>query len=107
MTRGHSIAFGLMILVLVGCQQGTSTAPSTNPDKPSAERRLTVVVKGDQTVTQDKTDEILVTVDRHNANGPVDVEFQKLPSGVELVTKDMTIPADKSTLTATIKASPT
>ncbi len=106
MRRRHSTALGLMILVAVGCHQGTSTAPSTDPNQPRAERRLAVTVAGQQTVTQDRTDEILVTAVRQNVGGPVDVELRNLPTGVEVVTKDMTIPADKLALTVTIKAAP-
>jgi hypothetical protein len=107
MRRGRSTALGLMILMVVGCHQGTSTAPSTDPNRPGAERRLAVTIASHQTVVQDRTDEILVTAVRQNASGPVDVELRSLPSGVEVVTKDMTIPADKATVTVTIMASPT
>ena len=107
MRRGYLIAIGLMFLAAVGCNMATSTAPSTNPNKPNAERKLTMTVASQQKVTQDRTDEILVTILRSKFEGPVSVEFRNLPPGVEMVTKDMTIPADKSTLTATIKATPT
>jgi len=98
---------GLMILATVGCHQGTSTAPSTDPSRPRAERRLAVTIASQQTVTQDRTDEILVTAVRQNVGGPADVELRNLPAGVEVVTKDLTIPADKATLVVTIKAAPT
>jgi hypothetical protein len=107
MSRSHSIALGLMILAAAGCHQGTSTAPGTDPSHLRAERRLAVTIASQQAVTQDRTDEVLVTVARQNVGGPVDVELRNLPSGVEVVTKDMTIPADKLTLTVTIKAAPT
>jgi hypothetical protein len=98
MRRGRSTALGLVILVALGGHQGTATAPSTDPSRPRAEWRLAV--------TQDRADEILVTAVRQNIGGPVDVELRNLPAGVEVVTKDMTIPADKVTLTVTIKAAP-
>jgi hypothetical protein len=97
----------------VGCNEGTSTAPptsrSTNPTNASADdaaRKLTVSVRGNQVITQDLTDEITVMIDRDNFSAPVDVKFDNLPKGVSVITKEMTIPADKDSLTVTLKAGP-
>jgi ABC-type Fe3+-hydroxamate transport system substrate-binding protein len=94
-------------LLAAGCQQGSSTAPSTNPNRPGDTRKLTVTSPGDQTVTQDRTDEMTISINRDNFSGPVAIELRNLPAGVELVTKDLTIPADKSSITVTIRANPT
>ncbi|MCI0704407.1 MAG: hypothetical protein L0241_25395 [Planctomycetia bacterium] len=106
MKRVSVILFGLVALSL-GCEKGTSTAPSTDPTRPKSERRLSVTSPGEQTVTQDKTDEMTISINRDNITGPVDIELKNLPPGVELVTQDMTIPAEKSSTVVTIKASPT
>lgn len=107
MRRFMTIAGGLLVVAAIGCQQGTSTDPSTDPSRPRSERRLTVTSPGIQTVTTDRTDEMTIAINRDNFTGPVDIEVRNLPSGVDLVTKDMTIPADKGSLTVTIKAAPT
>jgi hypothetical protein len=105
MVRRHSILLGLVILT-IGCEQGNSTAPSTDPTRPGAVRRLTVVVAGHQTIRQDKTEEMAVTIVRENIKGVVDIEFRNLPPGVEVATKEMFIAVDKSTMTVTLRAVP-
>ena len=101
------IACGL--LAAIGCQQGTSTAPATSTGtgrSESAVRKLTVTVRDYQSVTQDRTGEVSVLVNRSHFSGPVEVSLRNLPTGVTLETKDRTVPADKNTLTLTIKAAP-
>ena len=100
------VILGLTVLTAVGCEKGTSTAPSTDPSRPRAERRLTVTSPGEQNVTQDKTDEMTISINRDNFTGPVEIELKNLPTGVEVVTKDMTIPTDKGSAVATVKAAP-
>jgi hypothetical protein len=95
---------GLVFVALAGCDKGRSTAPGTDPSRPGAERRLTVTSPGSQTVTQDRTDEMTVSINRDRFEGPVDVRLAELPKGVEVVTTDLTIPADKSSLKVTVKA---
>jgi len=107
MKRVSIVLFGVAILTSVGCEKGKSTAPGTNPDRPRAERRLTVTSPGEQNVTQYKTDEMTVSINRDNFTGPVDIELRNLPAGVEVVTKDATVPTDKGSLVVTIKAGPT
>ena len=93
----------------IGCKKGTSTAPgtgrtnSTNRSADDTARKLTVSVRG---ITQDLTDEITVMIDRDNFSAPVDIRFDNLPKGVSVVTKEMTIPADKDSMTVTLKAAP-
>ncbi|WP_020471055.1 hypothetical protein [Zavarzinella formosa] len=99
------VAFAL--IGAVGCEKASSTAPSSNPNKPNETRKLTLVTKESQSVTQDKTDEVTVGVNRDNFKEPVMIDVKGLPSGVTLETKDLTIPADKSSLTLTLKAAPT
>ena len=96
----------------IGCNQGTSTAPgtgrtnSTNRSADDTARKLTVSVRGNQVITQDLTDEITVMIDRDNFSAPVDIRFDNLPKGVSVVTREMTIPADKESMTVTLKAAP-
>ena len=107
----HGIAACALTAALVGCNQGTSTAPgtsrSTNTTNRSADdnaRKLTVTVREDQTITQNITDEVSVMIDRDNFNGPVEIKISDLPAKVSVVTDKMTIPADQDSLTVTLKA---
>lgn len=102
-----ALAAAVAIAFAAGCQQGSSTASSTTPGKPDSKRVLKVTSPGSQTVTQDKTDEFTVSINRDNFSAAVDVDLKNLPAGVTLETKDLTIPADKNSLTVTIKAGPT
>jgi len=106
---------GIAMLVVVGCQQGTSTAPSTAPkntasneasNKNNPPRELTVTSPGSQTVQQDRTDEMTVSVKRAHFESPVKIEVRNLPAGVSVDTKELTIPAGKTSLALTIKAAP-
>ncbi|MBA4066127.1 MAG: hypothetical protein C0501_20900 [Isosphaera sp.] len=93
-------------LLAGGCKEASTSAPSKDPAKPNSPRKLTVKSPGDQTVTQDRTDEMTVGLDRDNFSGPVAVELKNLPKGVTVETKDLTAAADKNSLTVTIKAAP-
>ena len=104
MKRALCAAAGLALLVLTGCQQGSSTAPSTDPSRPGAARKLTITSPGEQKITQDGTDELTVSIRRDNFTGPVDIELRDLPKGVTVVSKDLTIPGDKNSLTVALKA---
>ena len=107
MKRIHALGLAAALFAAVGCQQGSSVASSTNPNKPESKRALKVTSPGSQTITQDKTDELTVSINRDNFSSAVEVDLKNLPAGVTLETKDLTIPADKSSLTLTIKAGPT
>jgi hypothetical protein len=97
------LAFGLV--GAVGCEQKSATAPGDDPNKP---KKLTLTVPNtNHTITQDQTDEVMVNINRDNFKDPVMITVTDLPTGVTLETKDMTIPADKSNLTLTLKASAT
>jgi hypothetical protein len=105
------LTYGLAACALaaaVGCNTGTSTAPGTsrtsNQSADSAARKLTVTVREDQTITQNLTDEVSVMIDRDNFSGPVEVKIDNLPAKVSVVTDKMTVPADKDSLTVTLKA---
>ena len=103
MKRLIAIALAFGLVGAIGCEQKTGTAPGTDPNKP---KKLTLRVVENHTITQDKTDELTVTVTRSEHKDPVTVEVKNLPKGIELVTKDLTIPGDKNTLTLTFKAAP-
>jgi hypothetical protein len=106
MNRLFASIVGLCFVGLVGCDKGSTSAPSTDPNRPNAERKLTVISPGSQSVTRDKTDEFSVSISRDRFEGPVEIKIENLPEKVELVTKEMTIPADKSSLDVTVKAAP-
>jgi hypothetical protein len=104
----HGIAACALAAAVVGCNQGTSTAPgtsrATNRSTDETARKLTVTVREDQVITQNLTDEVTVMIDRDNFSGPVDIKISDLPSKVSVVTDKMSIPADKDSLTVTLKA---
>ncbi|HKB37485.1 MAG TPA: hypothetical protein VKD72_13645 [Gemmataceae bacterium] len=101
----YVITAGLLAVVLAGCQTGSSTAPGTNPQKPDQVRKLDVKIPvGEQNVTQDATNEVTVSVDRKNFNGPVTIEIRDLPKGVSVVTQDLTIPEGKDSVKVSFKA---
>jgi hypothetical protein len=104
MTR--SILCGLVAgaLALTGCNKNSTTAPGTNPDKPSSTKKLTVTSPGDQSVVVNNTDKFTVRISRDHFDGPVDVHVKDLPPGVSVVTPDLTIPAGQTSLEVTIKA---
>lgn len=95
------------LLATAGCgKTATSSAPSKDPAKPNTPRKLSVKGPTSQTVIQDRTDEMSVSVDRDGFSGPVTISLKNLPKGVTVETKDLTLPADKNSLTVTIKAAP-
>jgi hypothetical protein len=98
-----AIAMAFCLVGAVGCEQKTGTAPGTDPNKP---KKLTLRVSDSLTITQDKTDEFTVNISRSQFNDPVTIEVKDLPKGVTLETKDLTIPADKTMHSLTLKAAP-
>ena len=103
----YTAALSVGILMPIGCEKSSSTAPSTNPGKPEEVRELLVVIPlGSQSIVQDKTNEVLVTVTRKHFKDEVKLDVTDLPSGVTLETKDLTIPADGNTKTLILKAAP-
>jgi len=109
MKRLGAALLGLAVFLPAGCEKGQSTAPSTQParaDKGESPRKLTVRAMSEQTVTQDRADEITVYVNRDNFDGPVDVALENLPPKVTLETKDTTIPQGQNSIKLTIKAAP-
>jgi len=98
-----AIAMAFCLVGAVGCEQKTGTAPGTDPNKP---KRLTLRLVSSQSITQDKTDDMTVNISRTQFDDPVTIEVKELPKGVEVLTKDMTIAADKTLLTVQLKAAP-
>lgn len=94
------------LVVLAGCNQTTTTAPGTNPNKPGEARQLTVTSPGEQGVARNGTEKFTIRIDRDNFDGVIEVEIKNLPAGVSVVTPQMTIPAGKDSLEVTIKAAP-
>ena len=46
---------------------------------------LSIILKSDQRVGQGEMDEVLVTVNRDDFDGPVDIKFTGLPTGITLL----------------------
>lgn len=93
-------------LTATGCEMKSGTAPSTDPNKPGATRKLTLTSADSQTITQGTTDKVTVNVNRDNFKEPVTIEVSDLPKGVTVENADMTIPADQNNITITLKADP-
>src|SRR3954471_12987092 len=107
MIRFAKFAVVCSLVAAAGCGKSeTSSAPSKDPAKPNTPRKLTVKAPGGQTVTQDRADEMTVSVTRDGFSSPVTIELKNLPKGVTVETKDMTLPADKDSLKVTVKAAP-
>lgn len=106
MRRLIALAFAIGLAGVLGCETKSGSAPSTDPNKPEAVRKLSLTATDSHSVTQDKTVEFMVHVNRDNFKEAVTVEVRNLPKGVTLETKDLTLPADKSDITLTLKAAP-
>ena len=106
MRRLIALTLAVGLLGAFGCETKSGTAPSTNPNKPGDTRKITIAVSGDHTITQGTTDDIMVNVTRSNHQDPVTLEVTDLPAGVTLDSKDLTIPADKNSITVRLKAAP-
>jgi uncharacterized membrane protein len=98
-----AIAMAFCLVGAVGCEQKSGTAQGTNPNKP---KKLTLRLAESQTIVQDKTDDVTVNISRSEFTDPVNIEVKNLPKGVEVITKELTIPSDKTLLTITLKAAP-
>ena len=110
MKSSYMILGAFAVFALAGCgKEATSTAPAKPGTQATGEnsgekRKLTVKAPGTQNVTRDMTTEFSVSVDRDNFAGSIEIELRDLPKGVSIVTKEMTIPAGKDSVTVTVKA---
>jgi hypothetical protein len=100
----YTAALSIGILMPIGCEKASSTAPSTNPGRPQDVRKLEIMLSPDHTITQDSTDNIMVTVNRDNFKDEVKFDVRDLPTGVSLITADPTVAADKNSITLQLKA---
>jgi hypothetical protein len=102
-----SIAFiGLATILPVACNSASSssTAPSTNPNRPGEIRTLKIKVPAEKSIKQNSTADVDVTVDRKNFKGDVTLAFTDLPPGVTVASTDLTVPADKDSFKVALKA---
>ncbi len=98
---------GATAIAFTGCQQTTTTAPSTNPNKPDEKRELTITSPGSQNITRNGTDKFTVSISRKNFGGQVDITLKNLPEGVEVVNppaEPYTIMNDKDSVEITLRA---
>ena len=97
----------LSVLVLtVGCNNTTSsigTKTSSRTGEPIV-KKLSLTAAKTQTITRGSTDKVSITISRTNFDEAVTVAITSLPTGVEVVEKEMTIPAGATSLTLTLKA---
>lgn len=88
---------GLAMIVLVGCDQVTSSP------KQVRERKLQVTTSGPVTIQQGGTATLTLTITRlKGLTGPVSVMFGNLPPGIEVVAGDRQVTGD--TVTYTLRA---
>jgi hypothetical protein len=95
-------SFALAALVALasgGCGTSTSKGPGG--------QELTLVKPADQTLTRGESNRVAVAITRDEFEGPVEVEFEDLPSGVRVVEGDVSIPADKNVMNFTLVADAT
>ena len=69
-------------------------------------RMLTLKKPLDQTLIRGKTNGVRVEIDRRDVLGPVAVEIDQLPAGVQVVGADVEIPRDSESVTVTLHADP-
>ena len=95
------------VVGLVGCgSQGTSTAPSKPGQTGNAGERRKLVVTGpsDQSVTQNGTEEMTVSVKRENFTSPVKIELSDLPKGVSVVSSRIRVETSRRSGTYQLSA---
>jgi hypothetical protein len=83
----------------VGCKQEKSTVQTETGKK------LTLVAPGNVKIERGNTAKVTVKIKRDKLEGPVGVNFDKLPNGVSLVNADQKITSDEAEYT--LKASDT
>ena len=93
------VAVGLIALAAVfACNKAT--------DADAKGRKLTLMIKADQTIAPGATDSVLVTISRTDFTGAVDIDFSDLPKGVTVSNPGL-IGIDDSTKSFTLQAAPT
>lgn len=88
----------LLASVLAACASTTSTGP--------AGETLTLVRPADQTVRRGETNKVSVYVRRGNFDAPVELSFDGLPRGVEVVERAPRIQAGVALAEVTLYAKP-
>lgn len=84
------------LLALAGLLAGCRT--ETRVTTVEGERgRLTLTKPGDVTVSRGEVAEITISIERENMSGPVQVQFDNLPSGVVVVEEEKRIENDRAT----------
>jgi hypothetical protein len=106
MKRGICVCVAFGLFFSLGCKTSTTTAPSANPNEPEKVRELTVKSPGDQSVRHNGSDKLSISISRKNFDSPVAIELRNLPPGVQVVTKDLTIPPGKTSVDVTLQANP-
>jgi hypothetical protein len=87
-----------LFLACVAALAGCSTV------KGPQDTALTIVRPVDQSMEQGETNAIKIMIQRKDFSRDVPVKFEDLPSGVKVVEKDLTIPADDTSKTFTLYA---
>lgn len=92
----------LPVILVVAVVAACSTSKVSGPDGAS----LTLVRPSNQTLEPGETNKISIAVMRSNFDGAVPISFSGLPSGIRVVERDLSIPADDSIRTFTFYADP-
>lgn len=104
------LAFALTALA-AGCNKTTTTGThvltkrsDTATVVETVQAKLSVVAKEAQTVARGATDKVTILINRDHFNDPVTVTLSGLPKGVTVEEKELLIPGDSNSVTATLKA---
>ena len=95
------------LILTAGCNNTTSTVAtkiSTKTGEPIV-KKLSLTAAKEQTISRNSTDKVSISISRTNFDDAVVIAISNLPTGVEVVEKEMTIPSGATTLTLTLKAS--
>lgn len=85
-------------LVLTACASTTSTGGDG--------ARLTLVEPADQTLVRGETNDLAILIRRSNHSGPLALDFDDLPDGIEVVQEDPRVDDGGSMATVTLYAEP-
>ncbi len=98
-TARTALAAGLVMLA------GLAAACDVGQVADEKGRKLTLVGPAAQTLVRGETNRIVIAVARTGIDGPVEIKFDGLPTGVTVVESKPEIAADASTGTFTLHAS--
>lgn len=99
------LLFCAALILFTGCNNSTTVSTkTTNAAGERVVKKLTLTTPKEVTLTKGVNEKVSLTISRSNFEEAVSLEVTGLPAGVEVVEKEMTIPASSTTLALTLKA---